>query len=123
MDTPNYWQAMNRPDTDLFIDARKVEMDALDQLKARKLINIEDVLVTAAGIRCTIIESTWAFKVKQYPDCGVKNRKARVCICCDQQLGLKSQQVDCTNDFVQAEIPLGEEVYMSLPQGWKQTRK
>eukprot|EP00957_Ditylum_brightwellii_P150472 11457937-Ditylum_brightwellii.AAC.1 len=86
MDMSNYWQTMNRPDAGLFIDAMKVEMDALDQLKAWELINVEDVLVTVAGIRHIIIESTWALKVKRYPDGRVKKRKAQLCVCGDQQV-------------------------------------
>eukprot|EP00957_Ditylum_brightwellii_P179855 13701161-Ditylum_brightwellii.AAC.1 len=39
------------------------------------------------------------------------------------QLGLKFQQIDYTTAFAQAELLPGEEVYMSLPQGWEQTGK
>eukprot|EP00957_Ditylum_brightwellii_P069897 5308082-Ditylum_brightwellii.AAC.1 len=80
MDTPNYWQAMNRPDSDLFVDVMQEEMDALDQLKTWELIDIDDVPSTAEGIGCIIIESTWAFKVKQYSDGKVKKRKAPLCV-------------------------------------------
>eukprot|EP00957_Ditylum_brightwellii_P128208 9778278-Ditylum_brightwellii.AAC.1 len=38
-------------------------------------------------------------------------------------LCLKSRQVDYTNVFIQATLPPGEEVYMSLPIGWEQPGK
>ena len=38
-------------------------------------------------------------------------------------LGLKSKQVDYTNAFVQADLPPGEEVYISLPKGYEDGSK
>ena len=32
-----------------------------------------------------ILQSTWAFKKKKYPDGGLKIYKARFCVCGDQQ--------------------------------------
>eukprot|EP00957_Ditylum_brightwellii_P140797 10724894-Ditylum_brightwellii.AAC.1 len=113
------------------------EMEAMMKLNAWEEIDISEVPYTTDGIRRTVIESTWAFKVKRYPDGTVKKHKARLCVCGDQQvedvdyfetyspvvswtmvrmimtlavnLGLKSRQVDYTDAFVQASLLPGEE--------------
>eukprot|EP00957_Ditylum_brightwellii_P074204 5638030-Ditylum_brightwellii.AAC.1 len=112
-------------------------MEAMMKLNAWEEIDISDVSYTAEGICCTVIESTWAFKVKRYPDGAVKKHKAQLCLHRDQQvkdadyfetyspvvswttvrmmmtlavnLGLKSRHVDYTNNFVQASLSPGEE--------------
>ena len=88
-----------------------------------------------------ILPSTWALKIKRYPDGRVNKFKARFCARGDRQvegvdyfekfapvvswstvrmlmvlslnLGWATKQVDFSNAFVQA--TLNEEVYMSLP--------
>eukprot|EP00957_Ditylum_brightwellii_P047105 3577258-Ditylum_brightwellii.AAC.1 len=128
LDTQNYYQAMNRPDAELFVKAMEEEMAALYDLNAWEVIDQADVPYTAEGTWCTVIESTWAFKVERFPDGLVKKHKAQLCMRGDQQaeaanLGLKSKQVDYTHAFMQATLPKNEEVYMSLPCGWKQPGK
>eukprot|EP00957_Ditylum_brightwellii_P069772 5298288-Ditylum_brightwellii.AAC.1 len=114
----------------------QVEMDQMDKLGAWELINEIEVLCVS-GVRCNVIESAWVVKVKRTPDGAMKKRKARLCVRGDQQvkgidyfetfaqvvlwdtvcmimtlvvtLGLKSQQVDYTNAFIQATLPPGEE--------------
>eukprot|EP00957_Ditylum_brightwellii_P149685 11398678-Ditylum_brightwellii.AAC.1 len=126
-------------------------MSQMRKLKAWEVINLDEVPCTSDRNRHTVIESTWAFKVKQAPDSSVKKQKARLCIRGDQQvknvdyfeiyapvvlwntvftvmtlavnLGLQSRQVDYTNAFVQATLPSGEEVYMSLPRGYEEPGK
>eukprot|EP00957_Ditylum_brightwellii_P118044 9002732-Ditylum_brightwellii.AAC.1 len=149
-DMPNFWQAMNQPDAHLFMKAIQVEVDQMNKLDAWELID-ESKVAFVSGVRCNVIESTWAFTVKRTPDGAMKKQKARLCVRSDQQvkdvdyfeafalvvswiivptimtlavtLGLKSQQVDYTNMFIQATLPPGEEVYMSLPRGWEQPGK
>eukprot|EP00957_Ditylum_brightwellii_P140094 10674658-Ditylum_brightwellii.AAC.1 len=58
MDTPNNWQAMNRPDAHLFEEAMEREMEAMMKLNAWEEIDILEVPYTADSIRCTVIEST-----------------------------------------------------------------
>eukprot|EP00957_Ditylum_brightwellii_P007323 555956-Ditylum_brightwellii.AAC.1 len=151
LDSPNYYQAMNRPDTELFVKTMEEEMAALYDLHAWEVIDQADVPYTAEGAWHTIIESTWAFKVKRFPDDSVKRYNVRLCVRGDQQiedmdyfetyapvvswstvqavmtlaanLGLKSRQVDFVNAFVQATLPENEEVYMFLPHGWEQPGK
>eukprot|EP00957_Ditylum_brightwellii_P014570 1097699-Ditylum_brightwellii.AAC.1 len=107
-------------------------MAAMEVLEAWEIIDQAEVPYIAKGVRRTITESTWAFKVKQFLDGLVKKHKTRLCVRGDQQvkgidyfetyapvvpwstirtvmtlvvnLGLKLQQVDYTNAFVQAEL-------------------
>jgi len=90
----------------------------------------------------TILQSTWAFKRKRYPDGRVKKLKARWCVRGDQQiegedffetyapvvswstvrlllvltvtLGLVTKQVDYTLAFVHADLE--DEVYVEMPK-------
>eukprot|EP00957_Ditylum_brightwellii_P129089 9846820-Ditylum_brightwellii.AAC.1 len=100
MDILNYWQAMNRPDADLLVEAIQEEMDALGRLKAWELIDIEDVPLTA-------------------DDGGVKKRKARLCTRGDQQF----KNIDYFETYAPANLCPGEEVYMSLPCGYRHLGK
>ena len=87
-----------------------------------------------------VIDSTWAFKLKRYPDGRIKKFKARFCARGDQQiegvdffetyapvvqwitirlmlileilLGMKSKQGDVTAAFLHADIDEGENVYV-----------
>ena len=96
-----------------------------------------------------ILESTWAFKKKRYPDGALKKFKARFCVRGDQQidgldvfetfapvvawitvrimlilsmvLNLSTQQVDYTNAFCQA--PLDQTVFVELPAGFESPTK
>eukprot|EP00957_Ditylum_brightwellii_P177810 13544278-Ditylum_brightwellii.AAC.1 len=98
-----------------------------------------------------VIYSTWAFKVKRFPDGSFKKYKAYLCMRGDQQrkdvnyfetfspvvswstvrivmtvalhLGLKSKQVDYANAFVQTDLTKGEEVYMTFPCDWEESCK
>jgi hypothetical protein len=94
-----------------------------------------------------ILPSTWAFKIKQFPDGTVKNFKARFCARGNRQkkgidffetgapvvqwsttrivmvlaatLGLHSVQCDITAAFIHGQIPLEEEIYVHQPRGFK----
>eukprot|EP00957_Ditylum_brightwellii_P075197 5714742-Ditylum_brightwellii.AAC.1 len=107
-------------------------MTAMEALEAWEIIDQAEVSYTAKGVRRTIIESTWALKVKRFLDGSLKKRKARLCMHGDPKveeidyfetyapvvlwstirtvmtltvnLGIKLQQVDYTNAFVQAEL-------------------
>jgi hypothetical protein len=98
-----------------------------------------------------VIDFTWAFKCKRYPDGLIKKFKARFCVRGDQQLegidffetyvpvvqwttvhlmlipeillGLKSKQGNVTAAFLHAEIPAGEKVYANMPRGFEQFSK
>eukprot|EP00957_Ditylum_brightwellii_P100446 7656632-Ditylum_brightwellii.AAC.1 len=114
LNTPNYYQAMNQPDAPLFVNAMEEEMAAMEALEAWEIIDQANVPYMTEG-----------------------NHKARLCVRGDQQVeGIDYfetyapvvswstvRTVDYTNAFVQAELPEGEEVYMSLPRGWEQPGK
>ncbi len=98
-----------------------------------------------------MIDSTWAFKLKQYPDGMVNKFKACFCARGDQQLEcvdffetyapvvqwttvhlmlilevlleLKSKQGDITAAFLHADIPEGENIYVKMPCGFKRKDK
>ena len=117
------------------------ELHALRKLESFKIVDR-----LSGG---NIIESTWAFKKKRYPDGGLKKLKARFCVRGDQQvdgvdvfetyapvvawitvrlllilsmvLNLQTQQVDYTNAFCQA--PLEQTVFVELPAGFKVPNK
>jgi hypothetical protein len=93
-----------------------------------------------------VLPSTWAFKIKWYPDRRVKKFKARVCACGDRQkegidnfkmwapvvqwstvcivmilaikLKLISVQCDITAAFVHGWVPPTETIYVHQPRGF-----
>ena len=111
------------------------EMKTLGELNSFKLVP------KPRGVN--VLQSTWAFKNKRYPDGALKKYKTRFCVRGDQQiegvnffdtyasvvawitvgillvlslvLNLHTQQVDYTNTFYQA--PLDQTGYVELPQG------
>jgi hypothetical protein len=98
-----------------------------------------------------VINSTWAFKCKPYPDGLIKKLKARFCARRDQQLegidffetyalvvqwatihlmfvlevllGLKSLQGNVTCAFLHADLEENEKVYVDMPMGFAQYGK
>jgi hypothetical protein len=98
-----------------------------------------------------IINSTWAFKCKRYPDGLIKKFKARFCARGDQQLqgidffetyapvvqwmtihlmfvlevilGLKSLQGDIICAFLHADLEENNKVYVNMPAGFSQYDK
>eukprot|EP00957_Ditylum_brightwellii_P103375 7877782-Ditylum_brightwellii.AAC.2 len=62
------------------------EMAAMEVLEAWEIIDQAEVQYTAKGVRSTIIESTWAFKVKRFLDGSIKKRKIHLCMRGDQQI-------------------------------------
>ncbi len=98
-----------------------------------------------------MIDSTWAFKLKRYPDKMVKKFKTLFCARGDQQLegvdffetyvpvvqwttvrlmlilevllDLKSKQGDITAAFLHADVPEGENIYVEMLQGFKRKDK
>ena len=136
-DNPRFHEAIAGSNKEGFWDAMQVEIDTLaglnswDQVKRTHKMNV--------------IPSTWAFKVKRYPDGLVRKLKARFCVRGDTQiegvdffdtyapvvswttvrimmilsiiLDLKTKQVDYVSAFCQA--PIDTEVFVAPPQGWR----
>ncbi len=95
-----------------------------------------------------VLPSTWAFKIKRFPDGSVKKFKVQFCACGDHQkeginffetwapvvqwstipivmvltakLGLQLFQCDITAAFIHGRVPLEEEIYIHQPHGFKQ---
>jgi hypothetical protein len=79
-DNPTYNQAMASPDSDCWWDAMITEMETLEnKLKAWEL-------VPYGSSMNSILPSTWAFKLKRYPDGTVKKFKAHFCVRGDCQI-------------------------------------
>ncbi len=136
-DLPPLHVALAGPHREEFLAAMRDEISELEKhgtwtvVKRRKLPEGANVL-----------PSTWALRIKRYPDGRVRKFKARFCARGDKQvegvdyfekyapvvswstvrmllvmsidLGWETRQVDFSNAFVQAE--LNEEVYIKMPQ-------
>ena len=59
-DNPNWWQAMQGPFADEFWKGAVVELETLEGMGAWEIVDQTDAL--------NVIDSTWAFKLKRYPD-------------------------------------------------------
>ena len=136
-DTPRFHEAMRSPDREGFIEAMKKEMDQLSDLDAFTAVPRQKAIDEGKQI----IDTTWAFKRKRYPDGAVKKLKARLCVRGDLQqtddafdtyspvvqwstvrllliisiiLQLETKQVDFTLAFVQAKAAPG--TYIEMPR-------
>lgn len=136
-DTPRWHKAMRSEDREGFIEAMKVEMEQL--LKMDAFVKVPRQKALDEGK--TIIDSTWAFRRKRFPDGSLKKLKARLCVRGNQMtdlnpfdtyspvvawstirlllvlsiiLDLKTVQVDYTNAFVQAKASPG--TYIEMPR-------
>jgi hypothetical protein len=136
-DSPNFYQAMNGPDAEGYYEAMIQEIEQLETKDPWDVIPISEVPEGA-----NILDSTWVFRRKRYPDGKVRKLKARFCVRGDQQiegvdffdtyapvvawttvrlllilsviLGLATKQVDYTLAFVHAEID--DDVYVRMPK-------
>ena len=142
-DNPTWREAMKGPFADEYWEACKVEIATLERMGAWEVVK--------RTVDMNVIQSTWAFKCKRFPDGLIKKFKARFCARGDQQiegvdffetyapvvqwttirlmlilevlLGLKSKQGDVTAAFLHAKLPEDEEVYVAMPQGFQQQGK
>ena len=142
-DNPNWREAMKGQFAKEYWEAAKLEIKTLEGMNAWEVVE--------RTIDMNVIESTWAFKCKRYPDGLIKKFKARFCARGDQQiegidffetyapvvqwttirlmlilevlLGLKSKQGDVTAAFLHADLEEGEEVYVEMPRGFRQEGK
>jgi hypothetical protein len=136
-DSPTYRQAINSPQADMWWDAMEVELDTLEND-----LKVWDLVYREAGMN--ILPSTWAFKLKRFPDGLAKKFKARFCARGDRQkfgvdyfetwapvvqwttvramlilstkLNLLSTQADITAAFVHTVLE-GPPVYVEQPKG------
>jgi hypothetical protein len=139
-DNPNWKDAMRGDYANEYWEACKTEIATLEGMDAWEVVK--------RTADMNVLESTWAFKCKRYPDGLIKKFKARFCARGDQQiegvdffetyapvvqwttvrlmlilevlLDLKSKQGDVTAAFLHAQLDEGEEVYVEMPRGFKQ---
>ena len=142
-DNPNWREAMNGPLADGWWEACRIEIATLEGMDAWTVVDKTPDK--------KVLPSTWAFKIKRYPDGLVKKLKARFCARGDQQvegidffetyapvvqwttirtmlilevlLGLKSKQGDVTAAFLHGRLEENEEIYLEMPRGFKQEGK
>ena len=79
-DTPTFNEAMSGPHREQFIKAMYKEIKTLEKLKTWNVIQKSDVPTDQK-----VIPSTWAFKIKRYPDGRLRKFKARFCVRGDRQ--------------------------------------
>jgi hypothetical protein len=142
-DNPNWWQAMNGPFAEDFWQAAVKEIETLESMGAWEVVDEEPGM--------NVIDSTWAFKIKRFPDGLIKKFKARFCARGDQQienvdffntyspvcqwstvrlmlilevlLDLKSKQADVTAAFLHASLDEDEKIYVRMPMGFRKKGK
>eukprot|EP00957_Ditylum_brightwellii_P107024 8165995-Ditylum_brightwellii.AAC.1 len=91
---------MNRPDADGFKDAIDAELGTLTDIKAWIIVKQRPGM--------NVLGYAWVFKIEQFPNGTINMLKACLCVCGDQQIEV----------FVNATVE--EEIYMEMPQGYKQ---
>ena len=137
--TSNIGEALTSKYSEEFRSAIIKEIEELEKHNTWNIVRRDSL---PEGVN--ILPSTWAFKVKRYPDGRLRKHKARFCIRGDKQIeGIdyddkyapvvswttvsmmirialqerwKTRQVDFSNAFVQAS--LNEDVYILLPLGF-----
>ena len=142
-DNPTWKEAMTGQFADEYWEACKVEIATLEGTDAWEVVE--------RTADMNVLQSTWAFRLKRYPDGLIKKFKARFCARGDQQiegidffetyasvvqwttvrlmlilevlLGLKSKQGDVTAAFLHAKLEDNERVYVEMPQGFKKPGK
>jgi len=77
-DNPGWSQAMKGQFADEFWEAAKVEITTLEGMDAWEVVE--------RTLDMNVIRSTWAFKIKRYPDGLIKKFKARFCARGDMQV-------------------------------------
>jgi hypothetical protein len=139
-DNPTWSQAMNSPDADKWFEAMEEELTTLERdLAAWDLVPREPWM--------HVLPSTWAFRIKRFPNGLVKKFKARFCVRGDCQkegidfwetwspvvqwstvrlmmtlaakLDLCSAQADITAAFVHADLEPGEQIFVRQPAGFQ----
>ena len=71
-DNPTWNEATNGPMSEIFWKAMDVELNTLNRKDVWTVVDQTDDM--------NVLESTWAFKVKRYPDGTICKIKARFCV-------------------------------------------
>jgi hypothetical protein len=143
-DNPSWREATQGKFADKYCKAMKLEITTLENIDAWSVID-------KTSEHKNVISSTWAFKVKRYPDGLIKKFKARFCARGNQQLAgidffetyapvvqwttiqlmfileillrLKSKQGNVTCTFLHADLKPGKNVFVEMPLGFSQYSK
>jgi hypothetical protein len=139
-DNPTWNEALNSPFAERWWQSMEVEINTLENdLQAWELVEREPWM--------NVLPSTWAFKLKRFPDGLVKKFKARFCVRGDKQKegvdffetwspvvqwttvrsmlilatqqNLVSAQADITAAFVHANLKPDENIFVHQPRGFK----
>ena len=138
-DTPNYHQEMVSEHREEFKESMREEIIQLENHNTWDEVGLHRV---PEGVK--IIPTTWAFKIKKFPDGRKRKFKSRFCVRGDLQekgidftdkyspvvswstvrlmmtislhRGWKTKQIDFENSFVQDDIK--EDVYIKIPPGF-----
>ena len=78
LDNPNWNQAMNGQFSEEYWEAACTEVQTLEKMDAWEVVKRE--------VGMNVLNSTWAFKCKRFPDGLIKKFKARFCARGDQQV-------------------------------------
>lgn len=140
-DTPTYTEAMNGMHREEFMEAMTNEIKELEDHKTWTTVQ-----KSSLPKHVRVLPSTWAYRIKRYPDGRHRKFKARFCVRGDRQIegvdytekyspvvswstvrmmmclsasqGLQTKQVDFSNAFVQAELSDDEHIYVAIPKGF-----
>jgi len=75
---PNWWEAMKSPFADEYWKAAVKEIETLEKM------GVWEVVGRPEG--ANVIDYTWSFTIKRFPDGLIKKFKACFCVCVDQQV-------------------------------------
>jgi len=78
LDNPRWHEAMNGPDRAGYLEAIKAEISTLTKMKTWMVVSFTPDM--------NVLNSTWTFKCKIYPDGNIQKFKARFFCRCDQQI-------------------------------------
>ena len=140
-DTPTYHEAMNGQQRAQFEEAMVKEVTELEEHKTWTAVPKRSL---PTGVK--VLPSTWAFRIKRFPDGRHRKFKARFCVRGDRQVegvdytekyspvvswstvrmllclsisqNLQTRQVDFSNAFVQADLKADENIYIDVPKGF-----
>jgi hypothetical protein len=140
-DSPTFEEAMNGPHRDGFHEAMVKELKTLTEMECWEVVK------RVPG--SNVLPSTWAFKMKRFPDGSLSKYKARFCagghrqiegvdffetfapvvnwttvrlmLIMSQVLNLSTKQVDYTAAFIHA--PIHDIVYVEMPRGFSEPGK
>ncbi|MEO0405215.1 MAG: reverse transcriptase domain-containing protein [Bacteroidota bacterium] len=114
-DTPNIGEAMSGPHIEELLAAMAKEIEELEKHNTWEVVKCSDIPKTE-GAMPNSIPSTWAFKIKRYPDGRLRKFKGRFCVRGDRQV----EGVDYFESYapVTSWSSIGMILVMALQHDW-----